>query len=218
MVKRILLLFLVLSGPVSFGQYLADDAADLKRKRRDLWYADSSFTHSPPNTATTEENTTQKRTVSSGVLKKITGVLGYLMGGLILAALIYAFYLFSTKTRSTKPKTQKLREENAQTAEDLHETDFTSKIAAAESKGNYRQALRYYYLRLLRELSKQSLIRYEKDKTNKQYAEEIKNHKWGPDFRLATRYYNFVWYGEHPLDKESYQRLVTHFKKMLPHE
>lgn len=217
MVKKVLLLLLMLTGPASLGQDLADDAVTLKNKRRDLWYADSSFTHtqSPGNK---EVSTAQKRTANPELLKKIIGTLSYITGGLILTALAYAFYNFTKTQKRRNTKTQETGEDSIETAEGLYQVDFTSRIRAAETGGNFRQALRYHYLRLLQEFSKQSLIRYEKNKTNQQYAEEIKNHKWGPDFRLATRYYNFVWYGEHPLDEKSYHRLVTHFKKMLPHE
>lgn len=217
MVKKILLLLLLLSGPVSLGQDLADDAITLKNKRRDLWYADSSFIHAQ-SPGGKKVSKAQKRTASPELLKKVIGTLSYIIGGLILAALVYAFYNFIKTQKRRNTKTQETGDDNIETAEGLYEADFTPRIKAAETAENFRQALRYHYLRLLQEFSKQSLIRYEKNKTNQQYAEEIKNHKWGPDFRLATRYYNFVWYGEHPLDEESYHRLVSHFKKMLPHE
>lgn len=160
----------------------------------------------------------QKRTASPELLKKVIEILSYITVGLILAALVYAFYNFTKTPKRRNAKTQETGEDNIETAEGLYQVNFAPRIRAAETDGNFRQALRYHYLRLLQEFSKQSLIRYEKNKTNQQYTEEIKNHKWGPDFRLATRYYNFVWYGEYPLDEESYHRLVPHFKKMLPHE
>lgn len=217
MVRKILLLLLMLSGPASLAQGLADDAVTLKNKRRDLWYADSSFTYTD-STGNKGVSKAQKRTASPELLKKIAGTLSYITGGLILAALVYAFYNFTKTQKRGNTKTQENAEDNIETAEDLYQADFTPGIRAAETEGNFRQALRYHYLRLLQEFSKQSLIRYEKNKTNRQYTEEIKNHKWGPDFRLATRYFDFVWYGNHPLDEESYHRLASHFKKMLPHE
>lgn len=217
MVKPIFLLLLMLTGPVSWGQTLTDDAAGLKNRRRDLWYADSSF-HQPESHETREISTAQKRTTDQSLLKKIVGTMGYLTAALILGALVYAFYNFTRTGKPKKTKAQQTEEDNIETVDDLYQADFTARIALAEASGNFRLALRYYYLRLLQEFSRQSLIRYEKNKTNKQYAEEIKNHKWGPDFRLATHYYNFVWYGERPLNRESYQSLVPHFKKMLAHE
>lgn len=217
MVRRLLLLLLMLAGPASRGQALADDAAELKSKRWDLWYADSSF-HQLQNHETKEISTAQKRAANHDLLKKIVGALGYLTGALIVGALGYAFYNFAKKQKREKPQKQKAGEDNIETVEGLYRVDFTARIEAAEAGGDFRLALRYYYLRLLQEFSRQSLIRYEKNKTNKQYAEEVRNHKWGPDFRRATHYYNFIWYGERPLDEPGYQSLITHFKKMLPNE
>lgn len=214
MVRKIFLLLLMLAGPASSGQTLGEDAGELKN-RRDLWYADSSF-HQSGSHETGETRTAKKRTTDQDLLKKIISSLSYVTGALILAALIFAFYNFTKTGKTKKEKTPKTEEDNIETVEGLYQADFSTRITAAESSGNFRLALRYYYLRLLQEFSRQSLIRYEKNKTNKQYAEEVKNHKWGTDFRLATHYYNFVWYGERPLDGDAYQSLITHFKKMLP--
>lgn len=221
MVRNLLIFLLIFSGPVSFAQSLETDALELKNRRRDLWYADSSF-HQLPSEVSGEQETgaKRKRAADNTLLKKITGALGYLTGALILAALGYAFYSFSKNNALKKPvsKNSLPQEPTLETAEDLYGIDFISHIKAAEDHHDFRLALRYHYLRLLQEFSRQSLIRYEKGKTNKQYAEEIKNHKWGPDFLLATRYYNFVWYGEHAIDRENYHQLAGHFKKMLPYE
>lgn len=221
MVKNLLLFLLLLSGPVSFAQSPETDALELKNRRRDLWYADSSF-HQLPSELSGEQatGTKQKRAADTQLLKKITSALGYLTGALILAALGYAFYSFSKNNtpKNTLPKNNLPSEPTLETVEDLYGIDFISHIKAAEDHHDFRLALRYHYLRLLQEFSRQSLIRYEKGKTNKQYAEEIKNHKWGPDFLLATRYYNFVWYGGHAIDRDNYHQLAGHFKKILPYE
>lgn len=218
--KQLFLFLLIVSGAASFAQRPSEDAQKLKNSRRDLWYADSSFARSDQNKDTNEGATTQKRTPDSRMLNKITAVLGGLVGALILGALGYAFYTFSNpgKKKQKKEKTKAPDSPAIETADALHQTDFTALIQAAETRNDYRLALRYHYLRLLQEFSRQGLIRYEKNKTNRQYAEEIRHHKWGPDFQLATRYYNFVWYGEYPLHEDSYRSLVIHFNKMLPYE
>lgn len=218
MVKQLLLLLLIFTGPACFGQGMEEDAVNLKNKRRDLWYADSSFSQTPLQAGSMEEGRTKTRVRDTKLLKKMASVLGYVMGALIAGALIYAFYNFLKEQNHKKTKLQRDDEPAPETAGDLSQTDFSARIQTAEAQGNFRLALRYRYLQLLQEFAKQSLIRYEKNKTNKQYAEEIKNHKWGPDFHKATQYYNFVWYGEHLPDEENYQRLAAHFKKMLPHE
>lgn len=220
MVKRLLLLLLVFTGPACLAQGPEEDAIKLKNSREDLWYADSSFAQSSQHLNQEAEAKAKKRMRDTRILEKVATLLGYLIGGLILAALAYAFYYF-TKNKIKSPPKKRLQKSDdplIETVEDLYQTDFVSRIASAEASGNLRLALRFYYLRLLQEFTKQSLLRYEKNKTNKQYAEEIKNHKWGPDFYRATQYYNFVWYGEHALDKENYTHLVSHFKKMLPYE
>lgn len=211
MVKRIFLLLFI--GLPASGQNLSEEAEMLKKEQADLWYADSSFTgSSAPQTRYRESTASRKRIRNPEWLKKVVHLSGYITGFFILYLLVYAFYKFS-KSKESSPEADR-----PEATESLQDTDFTAAIKAAEAEGNFRQAIRYHYLQLLQEFSRQSLIRLEKNKTNQQYVEEIKHHKWGDDFRRATDYYNFVWYGEHPLDAPHYEQLISHYKKMLPHE
>lgn len=216
MVRILLFLLLLAPGP-AFPQSTVDNAAELKDRRSDLWYADSSF-YLPPESAPQQAATgaaPSKRT-DTRLLKTIATPLGYLIGILIAGTLVYAFYDFTRKNK--KPETGNRPSGDIEMAENLHRADFGNLIKSAETSGDFRLALRYHYLQLLQVFSRQRLIRYEKNKTNRQYADEIKNHKWGPAFRKATRYYNFVWYGEHPLPEENYYLLAEHFRKMPPYE
>lgn len=60
-------------------------------------------------------------------------------------------------------------EENIVQSENIGEL-----IASAVKDGDFRLAIRYYYLQLLRQLNQKELIKYEFQKTNSEYLNEIK--------------------------------------------
>ncbi|MGY3088775.1 hypothetical protein ACVWYF_001815 [Hymenobacter sp. UYAg731] len=93
-------------------------------------------------------------------------------------------------------------------AENIHEVDFTSRLAEAEAAGNWRLAVRLGYLQLLKTLSDRGLINWQADKTNHAYLAELPpagsiRH----DFREITRQFEFVWYGELALSGPLYERV-----------
>ena len=92
------------------------------------------------------------------------------------------------------------------TAENIHEVNFASRIAAAEEAGNFRLALRLGYLEVLKHLTDRGLIHWQPDKTNQAYLTELAAGPLREAFRAATRQFEYVWYGELRLNAALYQQ------------
>lgn len=101
------------------------------------------------------------------------------------------------------------------TAENIEQTDIDSFILNAEREGNYRLAIRYYYLLVLKTLSLKNHIKFEDDKTNSEYLNEIYNKPFSKDFEYTSYLYNYIWYGEFPLNADKYQLAKTNFATLL---
>ena len=92
--------------------------------------------------------------------------------------------------------------------ENIHEVDFTTRLAEAEAAGNWRLAVRLGYLQLLKSLSDRGLISWQPDKTNHAYLAELPPAgTLRADFREITRQFEFVWYGELALSASLYERV-----------
>ena len=91
--------------------------------------------------------------------------------------------------------------------EDIRGIDFATELARAEQAGNYRLALRLGYLQTLRHLTDRNLIQWQPDKTNHDYLRELAGTRLAPDFRVLTRQFEYVWYGELPLVAGQYPEL-----------
>jgi hypothetical protein len=89
--------------------------------------------------------------------------------------------------------------------EDIHGVDFPARLAEAEAAGNYRLAVRLGYLEALKYLSDANLLHWEPNKTNHAYLHELPAGPLREAFRVATRQFEYVWYGELPLTAAQYR-------------
>ncbi len=97
--------------------------------------------------------------------------------------------------------------------ENIHEIDFDTVISGAVEQQNYRLAVRLLYLQTLKRLTDAELIQYKPDKTNRQYVYELANSPRQADFEQLTRQFEFVWYGDFPVDAGRFEELQTQFRR-----
>ncbi|WP_431106783.1 DUF4129 domain-containing protein [Winogradskyella poriferorum] len=97
----------------------------------------------------------------------------------------------------------------------IYEADFKSLIASAERDNNYRLAVRYYYLLLLKNLSQAEIIEYDVEKTNSDYHYEINSEALKKEFSYTSYLYNYIWYGEFDIDNSQFQKAKTAFNQFL---
>jgi hypothetical protein len=96
-------------------------------------------------------------------------------------------------------------------SENIHEIDFNAAIDNAVGLRNFRLAVRLLYLQTLKQLSDTGRIHYKPDKTNRQYVYELANASLKPDFERLTSQFEFVWYGDFPVDETQFASLRTAF-------
>ncbi|WCO02625.1 DUF4129 domain-containing protein [Psychroserpens ponticola] len=97
----------------------------------------------------------------------------------------------------------------------IYETDFKALITTAESENNYRLAIRYYYLWLLKTLSKAEIIDYDVEKTNSDYYYEIEHDVTKEEFSYTSYLYNYIWYGEFDIDEPQFNKAKNAFTQFL---
>ena len=86
----------------------------------------------------------------------------------------------------------------------------------AIKNGNYRLAIRHLYLQTLLRLSEKRFIQVNSNKTNYEYVREVRNQKFAGDFASLTLKYEYVWYGEYPVDERLFEQIhgsFTQFNK-----
>ncbi len=97
----------------------------------------------------------------------------------------------------------------------IHTVNFTKLISEAIANNDYRLAIRYQYLQMLKKMSAAEIISYDPEKTNLEYTYEIKNDAIRAQFQYTSYIYNYVWYGEFSIDKTQYEQVQTAFDLIL---
>ena len=124
----------------------------------------------------------------------------------ILYKLFLAEGVFRRESKAARQQTPEVEEEIISS-----ESDFDNLINQALQVGNYRQAVRYQYLKTLHKLADKNLVELAKDKTNFQYVREIGVPAFQNDFAALTLNYEYVWYGEFMIDRGIYQKIESNF-------
>lgn len=102
--------------------------------------------------------------------------------------------------------------------DNIHEIDFDKAIEEAVLAKNYRLAVRLSYLRCLKYLSDARLIDWHIEKTNADYVRELTNAPQYKVFNLLTYQFEYVWYGDFPINEQRFQQvneLFLELKKQL---
>lgn len=142
----------------------------------------------------------------------------FLLGLVIIFIILKAFLGTEAGIWNLKKSTKKAPKTLVYEDEDIHETDFDVLLQNAIQKKEYRLAIRYYYLSVLKLLTDKKMIEYHKDKTNSEYLFELENKEIRSKFSYLSYVFTYVWYGEFPVDETAFkiaENKYQSFKKAL---
>ena len=114
-------------------------------------------------------------------------------------------FLFGKKNNKVIIKEEELHE-------NIHEINFSESILAFEKAGDYRSAIRYQFLYILKKMSDKKLINWNPEKTNKDYVKELKAVDLQSDFSNLSYIFDYVWYGEFSINEESYNKFKIQYQ------
>lgn len=149
--------------------------------------------------------------------KTYSTLLDYLYYGLMIAALILIIRglikadrrgLLFGKINSNEIKM-------IENEEDISQINFDELIAAAAERKDYKLAVRYLFLKSLKLLSEKELIELRNNKTNHQYLSEIKNNRISNAFQIATSRFEWIWYGDFPVDEKVMKSSQNDFNELF---
>jgi hypothetical protein len=98
------------------------------------------------------------------------------------------------------------------TEENIHEIDFDSMIKKFTDNNEYRMALRYRFLKTLRNLSEKGAIAWQKEKTNRDYVKELGVEPARSSFNELVNIFEYVWYGSFDIDKNFLGQMNERFR------
>ena len=154
-----------------------------------------------------------KTTVGGSIMKYIL---------LILSVSFLVFVVFKSlgidPIKLWQGEAKKINIPYSESLENIHEINFDNEVEKAVSQRDYRLAVRLLYLKCLKQLSDTHLIQWQIDKTNSAYIYELTDPVQKQTFGLLTRQFEYVWYGDFPIDQQAFiniNQLFQNFKKQL---
>lgn len=98
--------------------------------------------------------------------------------------------------------------------EHIEYLDLETLLKDAIKDNNYRLAVRYQYLKALKALSQNNIIEWQYEKTNADYQKEITTPKIKAIFKDVSYAYDYIWYGEQPIDQDTYKAAAGKFSAL----
>lgn len=89
--------------------------------------------------------------------------------------------------------------------------DFDQTIRSYIDQKQYRQAIRWLYLKIFNQLKNKEYIRFSKEKTNVDYLRDLGNSDLKSGFLLVTNLYNRIWYGDVEITEDQFLRFEKVF-------
>lgn len=152
-------------------------------------------------------------TVSKGTFQGL-GVIGYILliafAGLLIWLIYYLFINAPGKGKKIEPVNL-----DDQAPSEIPLTELQRLLQEALSRGDFRGAIRIYFIFIIRDLSQKNWIRWEKDKTNFQYLREMSDKTEYPDFNKSVSYFEIIWYGKRDIDKDTFEKIKPEFTRLL---
>lgn len=150
---------------------------------------------------------------ANGVLAFLIRILPYLFLAIVFGFAVWLFIKLdpaaSVLKDPQKPGVTLSEEEKIIQREDISEL-----IKKALKAKNYRLAVRYYYLLILKKMRENELIDYQFQKTNEEYLVEIKAATLNEQFKSITRIYDFIWYGDFPVTETDFKKVESEFQQI----
>ncbi len=141
---------------------------------------------------------------------------GWVFGHLDWAVLAFAFIFlmvyfrkrifFSVFTAEAgKPRQVTAIEEN------IEVLDLDKLLAKAEKARDWRMALRYHYLKVLRRLMDEGLIKWQPRYTDRDYMRQLRDPATRAAFGEVSFLFKWAWYGDAPMDEARYRDMLSAF-------
>ena len=149
--------------------------------------------------------------------KTYSTLLDYLYYGLMIAALILIIRgLIKADRRGLlfgkiNPNEIKIVESD----EDIKNINFDELISMSIDNKQYKLAVRYLFLKSLKLLSEKEIIELRNNKTNYQYLSEIKNNRISNAFQIAASRFEWIWYGDFPVDDNVMKSSQNDFNELF---
>ncbi len=143
-------------------------------------------------------------------LTEIMEYLVYVLLGVLALYLLIKFIMGENISSLFTKKAVSIMDINI-AEEHIENLDLNALISNAVQQKNFRLAIRYQHLKVLKLLSQKNIIEWHYEKTNLDYQNEITLAPLKPLFKEVSYLYDYIWYGEQEIDDTKYRMAQSRF-------
>lgn len=99
--------------------------------------------------------------------------------------------------------------------EDIRDSDLEARLRQALDQALFKEAVRLYYLQVIKRLHEKKYIVWSREKTNFDYLAEMRPRSGFGTFRELTRVYEFTWYGDTGINRIQFDATEPLFRNFL---
>lgn len=206
-------------GKGGFGKYSKDrkNRKGYEREGSDAEYGDKN---DPGNKEKPEEREEINELPQPPKIPSINlSPLAWVVIAVGILLLIYILYkvISNMEMKKRKKVAPITREEEVFEPEptELPKSELELRLEAALAKQDYREAIRIWFIFLIKALREKNWILWEKKKTNSSYLVEMRNRSEYSLFSQSVLYFELIWYGKREISREEYLKLEPLYKNLL---
>jgi hypothetical protein len=139
-------------------------------------------------------------------------IVAFVLIGALIAFLIY--YFFMRYGGSETGATVDVNFDDVPPSE-IPKTELERRLEEALLREDYREAIRIYFIFIIKDLSNKDWISWERKKTNMSYLMEMRNKPQFSLFNETVSIYDIVWYGNYTITETNYKEVEPKFKQLL---
>lgn len=146
---------------------------------------------------------------------KLAWVFRFFILVLVAGILIFLLFALLNRPRNRKIDPQGIAINIEALEDDLEGSELKPLIQNAMNLGDYQLAIRLYFLETLKQLSVRHLIRFKKNKTNREYLFELRKTPQHAAFQELSLIFDRIRYSGQELSAEAFWAVEPKFQSML---
>lgn len=164
---------------------------------------------------TESPNYTPPRVRTSPSVFNGLGIIGYILLGVLIVGLAFLIYYMYINRQKDGAKVGEPINFDEVAPTEIPLTELERLLREALAKGDYRGAIRIYFIFIIRDLANKQWINWEKEKTNFHYLREMSGKHEFDDFNKSVSYFEIIWYGKRDLDVATFEQIKPNFTNFL---
>lgn len=133
------------------------------------------------------------------------------LGATVIGVLVYYFFM----RYNIDEKGAKVKSFEEMQPEEIPKSELERRLEEALSLNDFREAIRIYFIFIIKGLAEKKWITWERKKTNLGYLIEMRSRSQYKTFNAIVNVYEIAWYGNYAINESLFKQVEPQFQELL---